>query len=263
MTALPAMEELVNIVKTAAHTALLPAFKQSRIIIKDDGSYVTQADLDCQLQIKQALSRRYPDIAFIAEEMHADEIQHVLDTAPLIWCLDPLDGTSNFAAGMPYYAISLALIKRREVISGIVYDPNRDECFTATRGHGAFLNQRLLSPMPSELPLSQSVALVDLKRLSPELRQKLVLHPPYHSQRSLGAVALDWCWLAARRVQIYCHGSMRLWDYAAGLLIATEAGCVHQGLDHQPVQQFNLQARQACAAVDADLFSHWQHFLDE
>jgi myo-inositol-1(or 4)-monophosphatase len=106
--------------------------------------------------------------------MTADEQSTLLTNSDSLWCLDPLDGTSNFAVGTPYYAISLALIERGVPTLGIVYDPNRDECFVAMRGQGAFLNDAPLKVRPVELPLSKCTALIDFKRLPKQLSMNLV-----------------------------------------------------------------------------------------
>src|SRR5699024_5216246 len=136
----------------------------------------------------------WPDVAVLGEEMTEAEQQAALRAAPSgVWCVDPLDGTSNFAAGIPYYAVSVALIKGDAVELAVVYDPSRRECFTAARGHGAWLNGQPLPDRPAPANLSMTIALVDFKRLPTRLASRLATQPPYRSQRSFGAVALDWC----------------------------------------------------------------------
>ena len=90
--------------------------------------------------------------------------------------------------------------------------------FCRSQGQGAWLNGEPLAQRPP-VPLAEGVALIDLKRLPRGLASRLASDPPYQSQRSFGAVALDWCWLAAGRCQVYLHGQQKLWDYAAGCLI--------------------------------------------
>jgi len=256
------LQILSELIKKAAQQELLPRFKQCESQFKADGSFLTDADLAVQGYLQQALKEQWPEIDFLAEEMSEQKLNNLIQSnADGIWCLDPIDGTSNFASGLPYFAISLALIKNAKIELGIVYDPIRDECYSARRGKGAWLNQQPLKVAQTHLPMSKSLAMVDIKRLSPELRQRLVLKPPYHSQRSYGSVALDWCWLAAERVQIYLHGRQKIWDYAAGLLVAQEAGCCSIGLDGEPIFQLTLDVRQAVGAVDRQLFEDWQNYL--
>jgi len=257
-------KKLTQLVTTIAKEELIPRFKSCGIDFKDDGSFITEADLAMQVRLQQELKKHWPEYDFFAEEMTNDEMDDFFaKSSDGFWCLDPIDGTSNFAAGLPIFSVSLALIKEDKIELGIVYDPIQDECFSAQKGKGAYLNNEQLKVANKHLPLKKSIALVDIKRLAPELRQRLVLDPPYHSQRSLGSVALDWCWLACERVHVYVHGKMMLWDYAAGLLIAEEAGCFSLGLDGLAVYQLNLQARQSMAAVDKELFAQWKKYIEQ
>ena len=255
--------KLSQLIATAAKQELLPRFKNCRVKIKQDGSFITEADIAMQNRLQSELKKHWPEYDFFAEEMSIDEMEAFFsNNSDGFWCLDPIDGTSNFASGLPYFSVSLALIKNSNIELGIVYDPIRNECFSAVNGKGAWLNGQELKVSQHYTPLKKSIALVDIKRLKPALRQRLVLDPPYHSQRSLGSVALDWCWLASERVQVYLHGKMMLWDYAAGLLVAQEAGCLTLGLDGLAVYQLDLQARQAMGAVENTLYKEWKYYLD-
>lgn len=229
---------------------------------KADGSIVTEADLVVQQRIRTALREEWPQQAFLGEEMtHAEQEQALGKLEQGVWCLDPLDGTNNFASGIPYYAVSLAFLRTDGVQLAIVYDPSREECFSALRGQGAWLNDQPLQADPATLTLRETLALVDFKRLPADLVARLAQRPPYASQRSFGAVALDWCWLACGRVQIYLHGGQKLWDYAAGQLILQEAGGRSIALDGRPVYQAGLQTRSAIAALDPGLFEAWREWL--
>jgi len=254
---------LKQIITTVAREELLPRFADVQRSIKLDGSFVTEADMAAQMRISQALKEHYPETAFLGEEMSADEQNELLNNSDSLWCLDPLDGTSNFAAGIPYYAISLALIERGVATLGIVYDPNRDECFVGVRGEGAFLNDELLTVKPVELPLSQCTALIDFKRLSPRLAMDLVAQRPYASQRSYGSVALDWCWMAASRFHVYLHGASNIWDYAAGLLIFNEAGGYSSTLEGEDIYVNSLSKRSSVGALDQATFDQWHSWLRE
>ena len=127
---------LKQLITTIAREELLPRFADVQRSTKADGSFVTEADLAVQERITNILKQHYPQTPLLGEEMTADEQSELLANSDSLWCLDPLDGTSNFAVGTPYYAISLALIERGVPTLGIVYDPNRDECFVvfAVRG---------------------------------------------------------------------------------------------------------------------------------
>lgn len=105
------------------------------------------------------------------------------------------------------------------------------------------------------------MGLIDFKRLKPELAAKLATSPPYASQRSFGSGALDWCMIASGRCHLYLHGGQRLWDYAAGQLILSEAGGVSATLDGDAVFQNGLSARTIVAATSPELFASWQRWL--
>ena len=252
---------LKQIIITAAREELLPRFADVHRNIKADGSFVTEADLAVQARITRELKQHYPDTDLLGEEMTADEQGELLNNSDSLWCLDPLDGTSNFAVGTPYYAISLALIERGVVTLGVVYDPNRDECFVAERGQGAFLNDAPLSVSPADLPLSKCTALIDFKRLPKQLAMNLVNQQPYVSQRSYGSVALDWCWLAASRVHVYLHGASNIWDYSAGQLIFSEAGGCSSTLEGEAIYTNDLSKRSSVGALDQASFDQWYDCL--
>jgi myo-inositol-1(or 4)-monophosphatase len=263
MAGLPDLNLLGAIVRDTSRELLAPASDPADVSRKADGSLVTAVDVAMQQAIRQRLQRHWPDYALLGEEMSRPEQQNLIDNGTTgLWCLDPLDGTSNFVSGLPYFSVSLALLLDGKIRLGIVYDPQRDELFAAIRGQGATVNGRPLRCRRAPLPLRDCIAVVDFKRLPTALAVRLVSAPPYRSQRSFGSVALDWCWLAASRYQIYLHGRQRLWDYAAGSLILAEAGGWSATLDGQQVyDQAGLEPRSAVAAVDEDLFAAWLDWL--
>ncbi len=178
-----------------------------------------------------------------------------------MWCLDPLDGTSNFAAGIPFFSVSLALLQQGKVLLGMVYDPVRNECFSASLEQGARLNGEPLQVKQTGLELKQTTALIDFKRLEQDLATRLVTAIPYASQRSFGSVALDWCWLAAGRCHLYLHGRSNIWDYAAGNMIFHAAGGYSCTLDGEAIFTHTLTQRSSVAAVDQPLFAAWTEWL--
>jgi len=252
---------LKNIIISAAQEELLPRFALVERQHKRDGSVLTEADLAVQSRIAAQLLQQWPETVFLGEEMTAAEQTKLLASSQPVWCLDPLDGTSNFAAGIPYFCISLALLQQGEVLLGMVYDPVRDECFTASREQGAQLNGEPLQVQQTSLELGQTTALIDFKRLDKALATRLVTQIPYASQRSFGSVALDWCWLAAGRCHVYLHGRSNIWDYAAGNFIFDAAGGYSTTLDGEAVFTHALTPRSSVAAVDQSLFSAWTEWL--
>lgn len=237
----------------------------SSVETKADGSWVTAVDHAVQAAVQSWLAQQFPSVGFLGEEMTEEE-QSVawadcLSGTRSLWVVDPLDGTSNFRAGFPVYSLTLALLNRGRVEAGLVYDPVRDELFHARRDAGAFLNGTRLDvrPLP-EIALARCLATVDFKRLPKALACRLASEAPFGSQRSIGSVALDWCWLAAGRIQVYVHGKQKPWDYAAGQLIALEAGVESAQLDGTrdvPDAVLALAPRSAVAAVSPTLMDAW------
>lgn len=257
-------EKLEQIIRVAAQQELLPRFKQVTHSLKSDGSIVTEVDLAMQQQMIEVLKQYWPQIPLLGEEMSAEEQQQLLDNNEEgLWLLDPLDGTSNYAAGIPYFCVSLALMKRGEVTLAIIHDPLRDETFAAEKGKGVWLNGEPLIAAKATRPLKQGIALIDLKRLSPELAAKVASQPPYSSQRNLGSGALDWCYVATGRVDVYLHGGQKLWDYAAGQLILSEAGGYASTLDGESVLVSELKPRSVVAATDELNYQQWLRFCQE
>jgi myo-inositol-1(or 4)-monophosphatase len=254
--------QIIDAVKKIANEELTHRFANVTRTQKQDGSFLTEADLAVQTRIQLLLQEKYPEITFLGEEMSAEQQQSALENIQGVWILDPLDGTSNFAAGIPYYALSLAYIKQGKIEWGMVYDPERDECFTATHGKGAQLNGIPLLMQEADVSIDKTTAVIDFKRLNTELAVHIATQPPYSSQRSFGGVALDWCWLAAGRFHLYLHGQQNIWDYAAGHLIFNEVSGHSCTLQNEPVFNFSLKTRSAVAALDSKLFKQWCDYLN-
>ncbi len=230
-------------------------------IHKDDGSVVTFTDDAIQNFVEAGLRERYPDIPFMGEEMpHARQVSVLGGDAARFWVLDPLDGTTNYVAGFPFYGISLALVENGAAVFGVVHDPIRGETFRAQRDGGATLNGEALRPAPVQR-LGQCVANVDYKRLTRPVADRLVRSPPYRSQRNLGSCVLEWCWLAAGRFQLYLHGGQKLWDYAAGSLILSEAGGVASGFEGGDLDCRTLSKRSVIAASTPALHELWSRWI--
>ena len=252
-----------QLVIEAGREELLPRFQQTSFSYKQDGSIVTKADISVQKRLQLALNDHFPGIPLLGEEMiERQQTAIIADGKSRFWCLDPLDGTSNFASGIPFFSISLALIENGQPKAAIIYDPVRHECFVAATGQGSFLNEtRLDSTNSAHKALRRCTGIIDFKRLPAKLAERLASNAPYSSQRSFGSVALDWAWLAAGRGQVYLHGKQKLWDYAAGWLILNEAGGYSSTLQGEAGFQATLEPRSAVAAVDSDLYQQWFNWI--
>lgn len=261
------IHKLSQLIIDIARQEILPRFERHAHSItsmeKSDGSVVTETDVAVQEKMMRVLRQQYPSFEFLGEEMDASQQKSLLaDAKGPVWCLDPLDGTSNYASGVPFFAVSLALLENGHTRLGIIYDPTRNECFYAKKGVGAFLNGQALKLKHQGQTLSQCLANVDFKRLSPESAGRISSENVYRSQRNFGSCALEFCWLACRRIQLYLHGGMKLWDYAAGHLILQEAGGSACSLDGSPVPVTEVVPRSVVAAVESDLFRDWCRYLN-
>lgn len=246
-----------EIIRTAASHSLAIYYACSTADYKTDGSIVTEADLAMQQALTVALAGRYPDVRMLGEEDNEDEQNRVIQDKRDYWCLDPVDGTTNFHATVPLFSVSLGLISKGEIVLGIVYDPNRDECFGAVRQQGFWINgDRVVRPNQPD-KLERCIAFIDFKRLNDAMSTSLVQDTPYKSQRNIGTCALEWAWLAAGRVNLLLHGRERIWDYTAGVLLTEEAGGRCETFDAEPIFKQTLIPRSVIAASTPELFELW------
>jgi myo-inositol-1(or 4)-monophosphatase len=199
------------------------ADRKKRIRYKGAVDLVTQYDKKSQHRIVHALKKRYPDFGILSEEA----VRHRI-TEPVKWIVDPLDGTTNFAHGLPIWTISIALEIEGDIVLGVVYDPTRRELFSALAGRGAYLNAKKIS----------------VSRIRDLDRALLITGFPYDIRKStdnnldhfsdfavraqavrrLGSAAMDLCYTACGRFDGYWEKKLSPWDQAAGSLILREAG---------------------------------------
>jgi myo-inositol-1(or 4)-monophosphatase len=194
---------------------------------------VTEADLQSEQFLLGEIRRRFPGHRVIAEEsggLEGDD-DH-------IWYIDPLDGTVNFAHGLPIFSVSLAYAEQGALKLGVVYDPTRAECFSAERGRAAWLNGEPIR-VSDAIDLDHSLLVTGFPydiRTDPDNNLEHYARFALRSQavRRLGSAALDLCYVAAGRFDGYWELRLKPWDLAAGGLIAQESGCLITGLDGNP-----------------------------
>lgn len=190
---------------------------------KSPANLVTEADFASQDAIHRLLKARFPEHQFFGEEGLATGS----DDSPYRWLIDPLDGTSNYVHGFPYYAVSIAVEYQGDLLAGAIYDPNRDEMFSAAKGEGATLNGgRILVSGTSRLTEAMCMASLPVKttRDHPTVQRFLrVLEVAQTVQRS-GSAALNLCSVACGRIDAFWSSSLKPWDMAAGVVIVREAG---------------------------------------
>ncbi len=255
------VDAVIEVVRKVAADEVMPRYLRVAHQRKSDGSLFTEADLAAQDALSRLLPRIYPG-PIVGEEMTQEQqAERWLDGEEGLWCVDPIDGTSNFVNGLPYFAVSVALMRKGRSVLGVVYDPVADEVFYAEKGNGAFLNGERL-PIRETVPhLRNAMAEVDFKRLPATLAQALAAAPPYSSQRNFGASTLEWCYVAAGRFDVYLHGGQKLWDYAAGSLILEEAGGLMSSLTLDDFWPDKLRQRSLLAARSHSLFETWKAWV--
>jgi myo-inositol-1(or 4)-monophosphatase len=248
-------------VKKVALEEVMPRYLKVAHERKTDGSMFTQADLAAQNALRREL-QAIQDCPMLGEEMSEAE-QRALwrEGAGGIWCVDPIDGTSNFVNGIPYFAVSVALMCEGRPVLGVIYDPVADEAFYAEKGGGAFLNGVDLPIREVAPSMRDAIAEIDFKRLPMGLRNALAERPPFSSQRNFGAATLEWCYVAAGRFNLYLHGGQKLWDYAAGALILEEAGGHMASLSRDDFWGEDPWNHSVIAALDATLFDEWKAWI--
>ncbi len=250
----------IEAVRCVALEEILPRYRSVSARIKPDGSLVTAADFAAQEALVRRL-RAVEALPVIAEEMPAHEQIATFERGGCYWCVDPLDGTRNFSAGVPFFAVSVALMDGLEPLFGTVYDPIADEAFYAVRGAGSWLNHQPLRVPAAGPTLARAVAEVSLRRDTARLRGVLKRHPPYARRLTSGSSALSWCHLAAGRIDVMLHSGQKMWDYAAGALILEEARGSLSTIDHPQFWSAPPWTRSAVAARTASLHDEWRAWI--
>ena len=200
-------------------------FSSSDIIYKGTNDLVSFVDQQAEAKLKQGLSQIFPEAGFIAEETSSN-YEDIGDG--FYWVIDPLDGTTNFLHKLPVFAVSVGLILNKQPILGLIYEPNRDELFTAAKGHGAHLNGSPIRVSP-ENSLSKSLLATgfpyyDFSYQDRYLELLKELMRSSHGLRRMGAAAIDLAYTACGRFEGFFEANLKPWDVAAGKIIIEEAG---------------------------------------
>lgn len=252
---------LESVVREVARTVTMPRYLSAVRAQKADGSALTEADELTQ----RALAERLPEVfeaPILGEEMSAaDQAEVWRASQDGLWVVDPVDGTTNFANGIPLFGLSVAYLVGGQTQFGVVYNPIADEAYYGAAGAGAWLNGKRLPLRRSVAVLPQAVAGADLKRLPPAVAAHLAVHSPCFSLRNFGSSALEWCFVAAGRLDVYLHGGQMVWDYAVGRLLVAEAGGMASGLDGQPLTPDPSAKQAVVVAASPILHAQWLDWL--
>ena len=230
--------------------------KASKILIRDFGEieklqvskkgptdFVTNSDLKAEKIIIEELKKAKPNFSIISEENGIESNKDKNNT----WILDPIDGTVNFLHGVPHFAISIALKSNNEIVSGLVFDPIKNEMFYAEKNNGAFYNnQRIRVSKKNNINDCLFVTGGKIKK-EPELQY-----------RKTGCAALDMAYVASGRYDGYFQNDLNLWDIAAGIILISEAGGILNKIDISSSKNIKIIA--SSANINAKLLEKLNNF---
>lgn len=228
-------KELLEVALQAAHRggkilkAHLHEVHARRIEAKSEFDFVTNVDHESEAAVVAHLQQHFPDHKILAEEGGASGAA----SSEVEWIIDPLDGTANYIHGVPNFAVSIAARRRSELLVGVVFDPLRDELFTARKGEGAFLNGKRIH-VTTTAHLHDCLIATGFPFRAKELAASyLRMFEAFFGQvrdlRRLGTASLDLAYVAAGRFSGYWEYRLNPWDFAAGVLLVQEAGGLVSG----------------------------------
>ena len=224
---------------------------------KAAGDFVSKADLKAERIIREELTEARPNYGWIGEE--STETKGADPTRR--WIVDPLDGTSNFLHGMPHWAVSIALEHKGDIVAAVVFDPVKDEMFTAEKGAGAWLNDtRLRVSDRTDLitcVFATGIPFANSTNLPENLQQIARVAPTCAGIRRWGAAALDLAYVAAGRFDGYWERGISAWDIAAGALLVKEAGGFAQAIDTGTTMFDN----KSVVAANANVFERFANLV--
>ncbi len=232
------------------------AEKASKSVIRDFGEveklqvskkgprdFVTKTDKHVEKILIEELSKTKKNYSFLSEEVGSIENKDKDN----IWIIDPIDGTTNFLHGIPHFAICVALESKKEIISGLIYDPIKDEMFYAEKNKGAYLNNQRLrvskKNLIDECLFSSNHEGVKFSNLN---------------MRYSGCAALDLAYVASGRLDGFFHNKINIWDVAAGALLVEEAGGIVNDLDK--FDQNNIDIRASSGAINDKMLENLKNF---
>ena len=214
-----------------------------QVSIKGPTDFVSNADLKAEKIIIEELKKARPYYSIISEEDGSETNKDKEHT----WIIDPIDGTTNFLHGVPHFAISIALKSGDEIVSGLIYDPIKDEMFYAEKENGAFFNNKRIRVSKKRELNSCLFAMGGKSENTVDL-----------SVRKSGSAALDMAYVAAGRYDGYFQNDLNLWDIAAGIIILKEAGGIINEIDLS--QNKNIQIRASSSAISDKMNEKLKNF---
>ncbi|MDP3843675.1 MAG: inositol monophosphatase family protein [Oxalobacteraceae bacterium] len=224
----PMLNTAVKAARRGAAIINRASFDLDRVTVteKKHNDFVTDVDQAAEQAIIEILLNAYPSHAVLAEESGASANLH--DENENVWIIDPLDGTTNFIHGYPQYCVSIALQQRGVITQAVVYDPSRNDLFTASKGAGAHLNEKRIRVTKrdklGDALLGTSLTRANAANMEEFLKMYSLMLEKSHGVRQGGSAALDLAYLACGYLDGYFIKGLQPWDIAAGSLLVTEAG---------------------------------------
>ena len=228
----------MNSISSNLNIMIKASEKASKILIRDFGEieklqvskkspsdFVTNSDIRVEKILIEELEKARPNFSFISEEKGIKKNKDINNT----WIIDPIDGTINFLHGIPHFAISIALKSNSEIVSGLIFDPIKDEMFFAEKNNGAYLNNQRIR-VSNKNNLNDCLFAIG---------GKIMNEPDFTSRRS-GSAALDLAYVAAGRYDGYYQKNLNLWDIAAGIVLVKEAGGIIEDLNLDNIKNVNV-----------------------
>lgn len=251
-----AMQDILALVKRTK-TFVENRERAGHIKVKGPADYVTQVDTDIQSFLSQELGRLVPEIQFLGEEEGLHEMN-----ADTYWILDPIDGTTNLIHDYQHSVVSLGLYDKGEIILGVIYDPFREDVYHAQKGKGSFLNGNPIHVSDAGA-LRETIITIGTSPYNRELtdenfsRFKRVFEKSQDIRRT-GSAALDLAYVACGRTGGFFEPLLSPWDFAAGMLLVTEAGGMVTGFSGEPV---NLLKRGSVVATNGKIHEELRGLL--
>ena len=215
-----------------------------QVSVKGPSDFVSNADTKTEKIIIEELSKAKKNYSIISEE-DGSKINQDTDN---VWIIDPIDGTTNFLHGVPHFAISIALKTNNEIVSGLIYDPIKDEMFYAEKNSGAFFNNRRIR-VSSKKEINSCLFATggkdDGKKIDLNIRKS-------------GSAALDMAYVASGRYDGYFQKNLNLWDIAAGIILVKEAGGIVNEIDIS--QNKNIKVTAASSAINEKMLEKLTNF---
>ena len=214
-----------------------------QVSIKGPSDFVSNADTKAEKIIIEELKKAKPNYSILSEEDGSETNKDKEN----VWIIDPIDGTTNFLHGVPHFAISIALKSENEIISGLIYDPIKDEMFYAEKNNGSFFNNKRIR-VSKKKEIENCLFATGGKE---EVNIELIT-------RKSGSAALDMAYVAAGRYDGYFQNKLNLWDIAAGIIIVKEAGGIVNTIDLS--KNDNIKIRASSSAINEKMLTKLSNF---